>query len=351
MKLVWDKAPSAENGRNSEASFLRLPDGTILFAYSRYNSAASEDAAGCDIAAIQSADEGESWGTPRIIVRARDFGVRNIMSVSCIMQDNGYIGVYFIIKENDGTSSIGRALSSDGLRFSAERVRWNAPKAYYVFNNDRLVRLSDGRLALPVACHAAPTVGFSYSLLLLSEDDGATFSPTPVRLSLSALREREVGMQEPGLIEHLDGTMRLWARTTRGSQYESYSRDGFQTATEPSPSIFTSPASPMELARDPHTGTLYAVYNPIPGYQPRSRDYEGVSMGRTPIVIRKSTDDGRTWGALNVIESDKSRGYCYPALFFTEDNALLCAYCRGNAEDGICLSRLGIMKLSLDEVM
>lgn len=354
MRLVWDKAPTADNGRNSEGSFIRLPDGGILFAYSRYNTGDSNDHAACDIAAIYSYDEGETWSEPKIIVKASFFGVRNIMSVSALYQKDGKIGIYFGIKDTDPSIRglyKGRALSTDGKEFVPERVPLNYQQGYYVLNNDRVFRTSDGRLCMPLSYHGFPEPfhRFAVSIIFFSDDDGASFHPTPVRLTLSSLKERDKGMQEPGVIEHLDGTMRLWARTTRGSQYESYSRDGFQSATDPSPSIFTSPASPLEMARDPHTNDLYAAYNPIPEYYPNSGDH-GVPMGRTPFVIRKSTDDGRTWGKLNVIESDPNRGYCYPAFFFTEDGSMLCAYCRGNEEDGLCLSRLGIMKIALDEL-
>jgi hypothetical protein len=51
-----------------------------------------------------------------------------------------------------------------------------------------------------------------------------------------------------------------------------------------------------------------------------------------------------------VIEDDKDRGYCYPAMFFTKDGAMLCAYCRGGKEETQCLARLGIMKIGLDEM-
>lgn len=354
MKLVWDKIPTPTNARNSEGSFIRLPDGGILFAYSRFNTANNEDAAGCDIAAIYSYDEGESWSEPRIIVKASDFGVQNIMSVSAVYQKDGKIGLYFGIKDTDPSRkglTKARALSVDGKEFVAERIPINAQIGYYVLNNDRVIRTSDGRLCFPLAYHGGsePFQQFAVSVVFFSDDDGATFYPTPVRLTVSALKERDKGMQEPGIIEHLDGTMHLWARTSRGVQYESYSRDFFQSATEPAPSIFTSPASPLEIARDPKTNDLYAVYNPIPQYYPRTID-NGPSWGRTPLVVRKSTDDGRTWGNLNVIEKEKDRGYCYPSMFFTEDNAMLCAYCRGGEEDGSCLARLGIMKISLDEI-
>lgn len=352
MKLVWNKAPTVGNGRNSEGSFIRLPDGGIFFAYSRYNSSENEDNAGCDIAAIVSYDEGETWSEPRIIVPAAYFGVKNVMSVSAIYQQDGKVGIYFLIKENEGNNTFGRALSADGLEFSLERCEIKFQKSYYVMNNDRLIRLADGRLCAPVAVHGYnPFDSFAYDVVLISEDDGATFSAAPARLSVSATKDCKAGMQEPGVYEHEDGTIRLWARTSRGSQYESFSRNGFLSATDPMPSIFTSPNSPMELAKDPYTGTLYAVYNPVPGYLPSSRDYRGVSMGRTPLVLRKSLDDGKTWERFQVIEDDPDRGYCYPALFFTKDDAILCAYCRGNADDGICLARLGIMKIVKSEIV
>ena len=98
MKLVWDKGPTAENGRNSEGSFIRIPDGSIMFAYSRYTSSTAEDDDACGIAAIRSYDEGETWTEPEVIVKAESFGVTNIMSVSCIYQKDGNIGVYFLIK-------------------------------------------------------------------------------------------------------------------------------------------------------------------------------------------------------------------------------------------------------------
>lgn len=349
MKLVWDKKPCAGNGRNSEGSFIRLPDGAILFAYSRYNTNESGDNADCDIAVIRSYDEGESWSEPEIIVKAALFGVGNIMSVSCVYQRTGEIGVYFLIKENEGNITFGRAISADGTAFAAERCTIDGPISYYVVNNDRFTRLSDGRLAAPAAMHAyvgKRSDGFAVSTVLVSEDDGKTFTTLPVRLTIAAHDAGGVGMQEPGIFEHKDGAIRLWARTSAGYQYECYSRDTLRSFTEPAPSVFTSPTSPLEMAE--HAGVLYAVYNPVPldNYHVPTK----AGWGRTPFVVRRSTDDGRTWGPLNVIEDDPERGYCYPAMFFTKDNAMLCAYCRGGAEDRACLNRLGIMKIALDEI-
>ena len=349
MRLVWDIAPCAENGRNSEGSFIRLPDGKILFAYSRYNTAASGDGADCDIAVVTSADEGETWSEPRIIVRAAQFGVGNIMSVSCLYQEDGAIGVYFLIKENEGNITFGRAVSQNGENFEAERCEIRGPLSYYVVNNDRFTRLRDGRLAAPAAMHAYAgknSEAFGISTILISEDDGKTFETLPIRLTIPAADADGVGMQEPGIFEHQDGTIRLWARTSAGYQYECRSADGMKSFSYPAPSVFTSPTSPLEMAE--HNGVLYAVYNPVPLDNFHVPTKAG--WGRTPFVLRKSTDDGRTWGVPTVIESDPERGYCYPAMFFTNDSAMLCAYCRGGQADKACLNRLGIMKIKLDEI-
>lgn len=350
MKLVWDKAPTPQNGRNSEGSFIRTPDGGILFAYSRYASSTAGDDDACDIAVIRSYDEGETWTKPEVVVTAESFNVCNIMSVSCIYQKDGSIGIYFIIKENDKTSNFGRAISKDGKIFQSERLTHNANPAYYVLNNDRIERFSDGRLVLPAARHLLIDGKYDKpctSLLFVSEDDGRTWRLLPHQFALPAVNPVCLGMQEPGVVEHNDGSIRLWARTRHDSQYESYSYDGMETFTWPKPSFFTSPCSPMELARDERSGILYAIYNPNP--ESKLAD-KGISKGRTPLIIRKSLDDGKTWGYPFVIEEEPDRGYCYPAVFFTEDGAMLCSYCRGGVEDKSCLARLGIMKIQLDEI-
>lgn len=350
MKLVWDVDPTPGNGRNSEGSFIRIPDGSIMFAYSRYTSDTAEDGDSCDIAAIYSYDEGETWTEPTVIARAEEFGVKNIMSVSCIYQKDGSIGVYFLAKEADGTNSFCRALSKDGKEFVTESIPHNATPAYYVMNNDRVERFSDGKLYFPAACHlladGKPEM-FSMCVLFVSEDDGKTLKKLPYYFAVPMVDEKCVGLQEPGVIEHKDGSVRVWARTRQDSQYESYSYDGMKNFTAPGPSFFTSPNSPLEFARNEENGVLYAVYNPYPYSLLADK---GTSWGRTPLIIRKSLDDGKTWSFPFVVEDAPDRGYCYPAVFFTKDNSMLCGYCRGGKDDYSCLARLGIMKIGLDEI-
>ncbi len=355
-ELTLDLIPSARHGRSSEGAFLRGPDGAILFAYSCYHSGCSGDDDACDIAMRVSRDEGATWGEECIIARAADFGVSNVMSVSQLRQRDGRFGFYFLIKENDGTSTVGRTLSEDGVHFTPMRCDCRIPKAYYVINNDRLERLADGTLAAPASTvpiwmddAGQKHYDFNFTtVVLVSRDDGASFTLAPPRLTLNdrASGRCASGMMEPGLLQKRNGTLWLWARTVLGYQYESFSPDGMQTFTPPVPSPFTSPDSPMEVLRG-RDGTLYLAYNPIPRYNGRDCT---ASWGRTPLALRISRDDGCSWSDLFLLEDDPQRGYCYPALFETDDHALLAAFCRGGPRDGNCLCRLGIRKIPLDQL-
>ena len=91
-RLIHQLPPTDNNPRNSEGAFVRGKNGEILFAYSRYTGNSCHDHASCDIALIVSYDEGESWSEPRIIVKAKDFHIQNVMSVSALEQKNGDIG-------------------------------------------------------------------------------------------------------------------------------------------------------------------------------------------------------------------------------------------------------------------
>ena len=151
ISLLHQLPPTEQNPRNSEGAFLRGKQGEILFAYSRYRGEDFHDHAACDIAVISSRDEGRSWSEPRILVPASVYGVQNVMSVSALEQNNGELAFYYLIKENDGTTTLGRSLSADGIVFRHERCRALFPLRYYVVNNDRFVRLRDGRILVPAA--------------------------------------------------------------------------------------------------------------------------------------------------------------------------------------------------------
>jgi hypothetical protein len=198
-------------------------------------------------------------------------------------------------------------------------------------------------------------------MCFVSKDDGKTFVPTPPRLTIPKLNKWDRGMQEPGIFEHEDGVLHFWARTRSGYQYEAFSRDGMQSFTYPQ-TFVSSPTSPLQMKKDPYTGDVFIIYNPIPeqhlgNYDASTNvldfqlaDYDRATWGRTPFVIRRSRDDGRSFGGYNVVEDSKDSGYCYPAVFFTRDGAMLLAYCCSGKAEGTPLAGIRMKKIATDEI-
>ena len=342
------------NPRNSEGAFIRSKRGEILFAYSRYTGESWNDHATCDVALITSFDEGRTWSEPRIIARAADFGTENIMSVSALELLDGRIAFFYLVKRRAGNSvvtDIGRSVSEDGINFKSELCVINAKTAYYIINNDRLVRLESGRILAPTA-YIPDGVDRSLEIAplttscLYSDDDGVTFEKASFDLSSAYGINKKIGLQEPGVIAR-DGGLYLWMRTGYGTQYESFSTDGVDGFCEAHPSIFTSAISPMQMKE--FDGVTYCVYNPVPCYN--GRVWERETWGRNPLVIRKSVDGGKHFGELNVIEAEPTRGFAYPAIFKTNDGRLLLGYCRGDKNDGNHLCRIGIAEIEINSII
>ena len=351
-RLIKDFVPVDGNPRNSEGSFLRADDGSILYAYSRFTGNANGDHCPSDIALIRSYDEGETWSEPELIAVAKDLGVNNVMSVSGIRGLDNSIQFFFGIKEDGGKDlteaendiymTIGRAVSNDGGKtFKASRCIINAPKDYYCPCNDRMVRMPDNSLAFPVCNRIGVLCVFS------SDDDGESFHLLPPRVANPFPSSWSQGLCESVIHLHNNGNVTMYARSGHYFQFKTMSFDNMNNFTPIEPSEFSSASSPMQLSKAPD-GTVYVVYNPIPGFNGKYRA-KGCH-GRTPLVLRRSLDDGLTWGELNIVEGDPERGYCYNAMFFTNDNSILMAHSRGGHGEDSCLAHMGIVKVNIDEI-
>lgn len=354
MHITASFAPDEKYPRHSEGSFIRLNDNRIMFIYSRFTEYNGDDAPS-DLVAVYSSDEGETWSAPRTVISASMYNTRNVMSVSLMRMANGDIGLFYIVKQTPAVSRImlSRSCDEGESYYSHMECTYPGLPGYYVLNNDRVIRLKTGRILVPLAFHRSgikpdgktPVFdGRSFNCFLFSDDDGYTWAEAPDTV-YPTFTNTKTGLQEPGLIEKLNGTVWAYARTDKMYQYEFFSTDVGLHWTVPQPSRFTSPPSPMLIKRNPETNVLYAVWNPIPMYNGRERSSAG--WGRTPLVYATSNDDGITWSDPIIIEENPEHGYCYPAIFFTNDNAMLLSYCSGGPADGICLARTTIMKIEI----
>ncbi|WJH37355.1 glycoside hydrolase [Paenibacillus sp. CC-CFT747] len=324
-----------------------------MFVYSRFNGDSPDDTGKACVAARRSEDGGETWSGDEIIATPEDHGAHNLMSVSLLRMQNGEIGLFYLLRFGWNDTRLHLRRSSDEGRSWSEPVCCIPGPGYYVTNNDRVVRLSTGRLVIPAGFHKMKTNsttdwasfdGRAVACFFLSDDDGQTWREAKTFCAMTVPHSKS-GLQEPGIVELAGGVLWAWARTDMGYQYEMFSIDAGETWSQPTPSRFTSPNSPLSMKRDPNGGQLLAVWNPIPNYE--TRELEKHSWGRTPLVAAVSRDEGRSWGTPFAVERVEDRGgYCYTAIHFTRE-AVLLAYCAGEPEDGICLARLKIRKIPL----
>ncbi len=344
-------SPSAGNPRNSEGAFLKLDDGRIAFAYSRYHGSSAGDDAACDICAVFSSDGGESFDTENYVtlVRASEYGEENVMSVSLMRMQNGDVGLFYLLKLADHSSEYILRRYDGSLREKKREVNCLADgfPAYYVVNNDRVVRLSSGRIVIPAALHANSNGRIDFraeTVFFASDDDGESWKLLRAKLTLDD-PYTNTGLQEPGLVELANRTLYAYMRTDRMYQYESLSPDS-EHFLGARPSRFTSPASPMLIKRSTCNGKFYAVWNPIPEYptRPKSQVWTG---GRNPLVIAES-EDGLNFSVPIILEDDPTRGFCYPAMHFLGEKSLLLAYCSGGTEERGCLNRVTIRKVEFE---
>ncbi len=336
-EMTFDLKHGAGNPRNSEGAFIPLNNGEIMFAYTKYSGDDWSDNSTADIAALYSADNGRSWGRFRILVKNP---AQNVMSVSLLRLQDGRVAMAYLLKSSiSGSHAVDCrpmiCFSSDEAETWSEPVDIaGIPPVYLVVNNDRMIQLKDGRIVLPAAYHRyisnGNTCGYGRGIVLyfFSDDGGKSWQQASECLyPPSGLTS---GFQEPGVIELSDGRLMTWIRTNGGCQYTAFSSDRGESWSQSFPaSEFASPASPLSMKRHPGTGDLYAVWN---DWHPcRSVKFGRESWGRTPLVIARSHDEGRTWVDHTVLENDPDCGYCYTAMMFRGDELLL-AYCCGGKD-------------------
>ncbi|MCX7705198.1 MAG: glycoside hydrolase [bacterium] len=359
-KIVLQIDPTDQNPRHSEASFITLKSGRIVFAWSKFSGSTS-DFAEAVIATKYSDDDGKTWSREDKVLIQKE-GTTNVMSPSLLRLQDGKIAVVYLRKDGRKICMPYIRTSEDELETLSEPISIAWEPGYYVVNNDRMIQMKCGRIIVPAALHRyrGPSVlipgeevrSFFSSpaliLFFLSDDGGKNWLESLTNYYRCFPSGH--GLQEPGVIELKNGRLWSWTRPgEEGRQWQSFSDDQGQTWTEPEPSQFVSPSSPMHVKRIPKTGDLLVVWND------HSRIFETekpepISRGRTPLVCAISDDEGKSWKHHKLLEDSPRHGFCYPAIHFTED-AVLISYCvDGETSRGSFVSTLRMRRILIEEL-
>lgn len=356
--IVLSLEPSDANGRNSEGAFVTLSDGRILFAYTKFNTDGWDDNDSSIIACRVSSDNGHTWSAEdRVLVELGE--AKNVMSVSLLRLQNNRIILHYLRKKEtrDGVSCTPwLRYSDDEMETLSEPIPLITEYEYHCVNNDRIIQLQNGRLVVPVAQHRMGQSNFTdpgLIFFLLSDDNGQSWYES--KSSYYRCFPSGHGWQEPGVVEMADGRLWAWMRTqwrvegeNMPRQWQTFSEDKGLTWSEPTPSLFVSPVSPLSMKRIPGSDDLLAVWNDRSGRFPFEEriDYED----RRPMACAISSDNGATWKNHRLLENDNDLGYCYTAIHFTGD-AVLLAYCAGGPAPQISLQRLRMTRIPLQELL
>lgn len=338
---VKDQVP-----RMGEGSFIRLRDGSIMYAFISYVGGNWADECPADIAAVVSCDEGESWSEPRTLLW-HDAQSRNLMCPTLLRLPNGDIGMVLIRKQ--GYSCIPHfSVSKDEGRTFSTPVPCIDSERYYVVENDHAIMLRNGRILVPMNRHERLKERFcSYGTMcmLASDDMGQSWQMLSDHVTSPYPKEiTRTGLQETAVYEQTDGSIRAISRTDLGCQWECRSEDGGVTWSDPVPNrFFSGPDAPL-LIKDVGPYTV-AVFCPMPNFTTRVDDR---TWGRTPIVCAVSEDKGKSFPRVFYLEDDLSNGYAYPAIF-DGGEYMLVAYYHSDDLDGV-LRSTRMLKIDLSEL-
>ena len=325
-KVVLDIAGSRENPRNSEGGLVTLKAGAVAFYYTQFHGGGDDDSP-ARIVEIHSADRGDTWSAPRVVVtRGENL---NVMSVSLLRLADGRLAMFYAVKKTLANCRPYVCFSTDdGATWSPAKAVFDSP-GYFVLNNDRIIQTASGRLIVPVAYHRvlnplgseAHAVDYRGIVLwYLSDDMGATWREASTWWA-SPVASRNT-FQEPGVVQLADGSLFSWARTDLGTQYGFRSSDDGATWSAPQPTELKSPCSPASIKRLPNSEALLAVFNDYSGrfpYTPSKTFYRG----RSPLVAAISRDGGKTWPVRTRLEDEPMGEFCYTAIHFIPDGVLL----------------------------
>ncbi|MFH1569191.1 MAG: sialidase family protein, partial [Gemmatimonadota bacterium] len=305
--------------RSWPGDIVELADGRLLMAYKASSStggtplSAEQPERDLGIGARASADGGRTWGPESMLFADPPGGIYAHPGFLRLPGDQLLISYIY---RADTTPYYGhnyyRRSGDDGATWSDQFVL-TPRQGYVIVHNDKLRRLSDGRIVAPAEYKKDRPTSHDHSdyaaLVFYSDSEGLSWQAADNDIDV-----RPHECQEPHIAELRDGRLLLLFRTYSGWVGRAFSADRGRTWSggEPLPGMIMSKrASAVTVDRIPATGDLLLI----------RCTGEGGPEGRyrTPLVTAVSRDEGETWGCQRVLEGDPDDDFGYQSVTFLEE--------------------------------
>ena len=304
--LVNEATP--EGPRQSEGDLAVLSDGSLLLVWTDYHAGKGWDDSPARLSARRSTDGGRTWSRKWTVVEEEHD--TNVMSASLLNLGDELLLVYYDqLPDMPAKGMVARRSGDGGRSWSAAAAITPANGNRHAANNASLRRLADGRILLAAREYVD---GVRWPYCLLSDDGGRTWRagshvPDP---GLPERERRAQNVNEPSVAQLADGRLLMTMRSVSGGQFFACSEDRGQSWSRPFLSPLRGACSPAAIQRVPGTADVLCLWT------------YGLS-GRTPLVSALSSDAGRSWRALKLVERSRHHGYCYTSITFHGDRVLL----------------------------
>ena len=303
---------TAQRPRHSEGDMIALKDGSLLLVWTDYFMGEGSDDSPARLSSLTSEDGGKTWARPNVVVDYEPNSPGgNVMSVSLERAGNGELLMAYWDQtpEMETKGMVLRRSCDDGKTWSSPEPMTRDNGNAHAANNGCFRMLATGRIIL--ACREY-VEGTRWPYVLYSDDDGRTWrmgKHVPDPGSPRKLRAAQ-NVNEPSVAELPDGRLLMTMRSVAGGQFFSYSGDGGESWTKPRLSPLRGVCSPATIRGIPGSSDILAVWN-----------YSLAS--RSPLHSAVSSDCGKSWRHLKLIEQSPYYGYHYTSITFIGDRAYL----------------------------
>lgn len=171
---------------------------------------------------------------------------------------------------------------------------------------NKCIRTSKGLLLAPASTEQNKQLWRCF--IDISEDDGNTWHKQNYIVRPKKLPTGLVNMIQPTLWEDENGIIHSLMRTNKGYIYHSQSKDGGRKWTKAEKTDIPNNNSGIDCVKATD-GNIYLVCNPV-----------GENWGeRSPLVLMQSTNNGKSFSKIAVLEERQGGEFSYPAIISSEN--------------------------------